>query len=1618
MAIKLNFDKAGNLETPTFVLAMRSGKRLGVIQNPQDVIVSDVFGDPTEFSFSVIKDICPSWQLIRNLRFLWIREWDKWFELTVDVNESDKSTKNIIATHLPEALLSQKNLYGVEINTDSDIDRTDYVATVFFNESNHDASLLHRITKNATTFRFGHIDDSLKNIQRTFTFDKKNIYDAYKEIEKELDCHFDFQSYTENDKIVCEINAYDLKNVCHDCGERFEYTSTCPECGSKNVKSGYGEDTSVYLSLDNALDSVSYTTDVDSIKNCIRLEAGDDLMTDTIRSCNPNGTNQLFYFPAETLEEMSDDLQAKIDSYTKLYKEYTNTKQYEIDATAFNKLVEKYTAAPYNADDLETITVPVTGFVNLMNAFYNAIDMNQFLTSGLLPSPENDSYTAESELKKLSVLTSVAVKGTVSVSSATNAVEAMAKAIIMSGYQIKTSDQTLSKKKWTGKITLKNYADEDDTAASTFTVTINTSDEAYEEFVNEQIQKTLAKGDSENYGITGLFDKNLADFKLEIKKYGLEPLLCLQKCCEGGIGILSEQGILNKENYDTLNALDPDANKHLYNEIALPFLQKQEAITAEIRVRENEIATVTSLRDKITTLKSDIQKILNFESYLGEDLWAEFSMFRRDDVYSNTNYISDGLDNAEIFRQANEFLKVANQEVQKAATPQHSISVSMKNILVMPQFAPMKEKFSVGNWIRVEANAEVHKLRLLSYEFKYSDYTGLPVKFSDVVKFEDSLSDVESVLNNAKSMATSFDYVAHQASKGEDSYKVQEDWVQKGLDATALNIMNNSDDQTMYFDRYGFLMRKTNDFTGEYEPQQLKFINTTLALTDDNWKTIKAAVGLFQYYDPVTGKLKEGWGLNGETIIGKLILGEELGIYNKAGTLKFNESGLIVTNGTNTFHFDPNSSTLLSIANSTGNIFYVDDKGVLHIKGDGAGLDISSNDSIKGLASSITQSESSILASVSKTYATNESVDNKVTNAVDSVNKGTDEKLKNYATVIQLTSSINISEGNILSKVEETYVSSDSLTATLKSYSTIEQTKDSISLEVKAINDVLDTKVGSDEIISKINLSPEKIQISAKYINLNGAVTANEYFKINEDGSMSTIAGYIGNWIVKKYTIHAQKSTQKTQTVTKPVTDENGDIVYDTVLVYDDNGNPVYETDENGNYVYDYVYDSEGNPVYETDENGDIIYDKIPIEDEEGNITYISEARIKKDKVQKTIEEIVYEDVEEDVDTFYNTYTILSSNDKKVAIAAGVDQVDEDGIPIAQEGKFKVFNDGLVTTTRLTIDKGTEEPAMILTREKNAKTLVAKMYMRDYSKPQIAFSFKKDQSDSAYTFSTIIDEGGVKPYTKEKFSLGEKNRRWGNIYTKNIDITGIFCASNKISMRDDKNRKRDVIRVKSVGEIDVGSNLLISAGGNTMIGSGNSPNTIYTALFATSTAENLALCSDTTIHFYVDCQNGDYNAAYLDAKLCFKPAVNATGSIGKSSARWNSAYFEHAPIVTSDARHKTDIKPIQKAKELIMAIEPCQFKFKRSGADRLHYGLISQDFKKTLDKLGIENCGAWACDLTPKASSQGKTFETATEDEKLYGMRYEELIAPLISVVQEQQKEIEELKEMVKKLVS
>lgn len=896
-------DMNNNVVTPTVVLCHRNKHKIGAIYPISEWSITPDMYNKNECSFKVYKEVngiaTPLWDQIKDLKVIYIPEYNEYFQISIDKTQTNETVKTITGSNLGIAELSQTMLYDIEINTEDDIARDAYKMAYIYDPTDISSSLLGRVLSKAPHYKIKHVDASLCKLVRSFSINDKSIYDFLTgDLADELNCLVWVDSYDRS------ISIYDLENSCPKCGHRAENETVCSKCRTTMTR-GYGEYFNVPVSNDNLSDSITVTTKDDEVKNTFRIQGGDDVINAAIRAVNPNGTEYINRFAAFQTEDMSKELIDQINAYQELYESKRK---------------------PYK---------------EIMNGLYDTIDQILYLTSSMMPSPETDDTDANKELAKLTAdnLGMIAVQNlrVAGVTTVNNAVKSMADIYMSAGYKVEIASSTYSNQVWNGRFKVTSVDDENDTAINGSDITLLITDD-YETFITQKIQKILDKQD-------------MSDEEYDWTKYGLNRLSSFSDAYQSCIDMLIDSGV-------------GDPNHEFYTSIYLVYYNKKLEVDKEIQVREAQIKEQEDKEAKYEKQRDNIQSELNFEKYLGKDLYSEYCLYRREDTYQNDNYISDGLSNSEILSKAEELLEVAQKEIVKASELQVDLSTDVGNIWTINEFKDVLDQWICGNWIRVICDDDIYKLRLLNYTIKDSDFSKISCDFSSVLKVSDGISDIKSILDSAKSMAGSYESVKRQAKNAQETGKTVSEWVEHGMNATAVAI-RDSDSQSITYDNHGLLARTYDDITGEYEPEQLKVVNNTLAITDDNWKTVKAAIGKIHYEDPKhPGDMLSAYGVLGETIIGKLLLGEALGIYNDGGSLKFDKNGLSISNGTNSFVVNPNDETLISLSNNNGKILWVDTKGGLHLRGDGSGLDITSNEAISGVSSAISQLNDEIVLKV------------------------------------------------------------------------------------------------------------------------------------------------------------------------------------------------------------------------------------------------------------------------------------------------------------------------------------------------------------------------------------------------------------------------------------------------------------------------------------------------------------------------------------------------------------------------------------------------------------------------------------------------------------------------------
>ena len=196
--------------------------------------------------------------------------------------------------------------------------------------------------------------------------------------------------------------------------------------------------------------------------------------------------------------------------------------------------------------------------------------------------------------------------------------------------------------------------------------------------------------------------------------------------------------------------------------------------------------------------------------------------------------------------------------------------------------------FRLGNWLRArldnvnyhgdETDDDRYKLRLMSIQFDFTNFDKTSVTYSNVERNTSALvSDIRETLETAKSIASSYDYVASQAEQGETAGKRIDNILKNGYDSS-LAAINAGENQDITMDRHGLLFRHYLPETDNYSDYQIKMINRNIVMTKDNWKNASLAIGLGRLPDGT-----EGYGVWADNIIGSLFAGNQLKIYGGQG---------------------------------------------------------------------------------------------------------------------------------------------------------------------------------------------------------------------------------------------------------------------------------------------------------------------------------------------------------------------------------------------------------------------------------------------------------------------------------------------------------------------------------------------------------------------------------------------------------------------------------------------------------------------------------------------------------------------------------------------------------------
>jgi hypothetical protein len=135
----------------------------------------------------------------------------------------------------------------------------------------------------------------------------------------------------------------------------------------------------------------------------------------------------------------------------------------------------------------------------------------------------------------------------------------------------------------------------------------------------------------------------------------------------------------------------------------------------------------------------------------------------------------------------------------------------------------------------------------------------------------------------------------------------------------------------------------------------------------------------------------------------------------------------------------------------------------------------------------------------------------------------------------------------------------------------------------------------------------------------------------------------------------------------------------------------------------------------------------------------------------------------------------------------------------------------------------------------------------------------------------------------------------------------------------------------------------------------------------------------------------------------FRPAADNVNSLGGSGFRWTAVWAANGLIQTSDEREKEDINDLNYGLNEIMQLRPVSFRWKNNPALGNRIGFIAQEVEPVLKEAVVKG------DLPGTEQLIGDDGVPEKQSDKM-GVIYSDIIPVAVKAIQEQQKQIADLK--------
>lgn len=152
-----------------------------------------------------------------------------------------------------------------------------------------------------------------------------------------------------------------------------------------------------------------------------------------------------------------------------------------------------------------------------------------------------------------------------------------------------------------------------------------------------------------------------------------------------------------------------------------------------------------------------------------------------------------------------------------------------------------------------------------------------------------------------------------------------------------------------------------------------------------------------------------------------------------------------------------------------------------------------------------------------------------------------------------------------------------------------------------------------------------------------------------------------------------------------------------------------------------------------------------------------------------------------------------------------------------------------------------------------------------------------------------------------------------------------------------------------------------------------------------------------------------------EERMILRGANNGTAYLGSATMRWNTGFFTNN-ITQSDLKDKENISPIENAHAFVMGLQPISYILKDGEGKRTHMGFGAQDVAKLAQECRMGNLALYQAVVVDENGDESYYHEGVPDEQTAWGLNYHEFLAPIVATIQEQQRQIDALKQEIETL--